>query len=94
MPQAIQCINDLSSPCLYNVTIILTTVDHRANFWDSRLSQGVFSGRKSNDGSLSVFPMLLSVSEGWVNLSSAGNDLEGTMINATSIIFERNIGQS
>jgi len=83
MWQAIQCMNDPSSPCLYDVTIICTTDDHQADFWESRLSQGVCSGRNNNnnnnnDDSPSLFPMVLAVSEDWANPSGAGNGL-GTL---------------
>ena len=57
----------------FDVTIICTTDDHQAEFWMSKLSVGL--QKSSSD---SNFPMVLAVSEDWLNSSGAGNGL-GTL---------------
>jgi len=57
----------------FDVTIICTTDDHQANFWMSKLKHGA-----SNTGDDSVFPLVVAVSEDWIDPSGAGNGL-GTL---------------
>jgi hypothetical protein len=79
---AIQCMNDGSG--LYDVTIICTTDDFQAEFWEDRLSQGICSRRRQvvsqgdKEGEGSLFPLVLAVSEDWISSSGAGNGL-GTL---------------
>mmetsp|Transcript_2114 Transcript_2114/g.3902 ORF Transcript_2114/g.3902 Transcript_2114/m.3902 type:complete len:537 (+) Transcript_2114:117-1727(+) len=53
----------------YDVTIVCTTDDHQAEFWMSKLDVA------EKDGN---FPMVIAVSEDWVDPSGAGNGL-GTL---------------
>jgi len=57
----------------FDVTIICTTDDHQANFWMTKLKHGA-----SNVGDDSVFPLVVAVSEDWIDPSGAGNGL-GTL---------------
>lgn len=58
---------------LYDVTIICTTDDHQADYWMTKLSEGVCKKPDSADSS-SVFPIVLAVSEDW-SAGGAGNGL-------------------
>jgi hypothetical protein len=57
---------------LFDVTIICTTDDHQAEYWMSRLSEGLCKSTSE-----SAFPMVLAVSEDW-GPGGAGNGL-GTL---------------
>jgi hypothetical protein len=61
---------------LFDVTIICTTDDHQADYWMSKLSDGVC--KKPSSSSNDKFPMVLAVSEDWNDAGGAGNGL-GTL---------------
>lgn len=73
LDKAIKAMTDTSSVSLYDVTIVCTTDDHQADYWMTRLAEGIC---KSNDSS-TPFPMVLAVSEDW-SKGGAGNGL-GTL---------------
>ncbi len=73
LDKAIKAMTDSSSVSLYDVTIVCTTDDHQADYWMTRLAEGIC---KSNDLS-TPFPMVLAVSEDW-SKGGAGNGL-GTL---------------
>jgi hypothetical protein len=61
---------------LYDVTIICTTDDHQADYWMTKLSEGVC--KKPDSSGDDKFPMVLAVSEDWNDAGGAGNGL-GTL---------------
>ena len=78
------CAAMTDSRSLFDVTIICTTDDHQAEYWMSRLSEGLCKSTSN-----AAFPMVLAVSEDW-GPGGAGNGL-GTLYafqKATSLAKE------
>ena len=73
LDKAIKAMTNPSSISLFDVTIVCTSDDHQADYWMTRLVEGIC---KSDDAS-SPFPMVLAVSEDWAK-GGAGNGL-GTL---------------
>jgi len=77
LKSAVSAMNDVgNNNGLYDVTIVCTTDDHQANFWMSKLSEGVCKNRETEKND-TQFPMVLAVSEDWSD-GGAGNGL-GTL---------------
>lgn len=76
LEKAVAAINAPSGN-LFDVTIICTTDGHQADYWMTKLSEGVC---KKTDSSLGddKFPMVLAVNEDWNDAGGAGNGL-GTL---------------
>ena len=75
---------------LFDVTIICTTDDHQADYWMNKLAQGVCK-KPENAKPDDLFPMVLAVSEDWIDAGGAGNGL-GTLyafIKATKLAQEK-----
>uniref|UniRef100_A0A7S2ET75 Uncharacterized protein n=1 Tax=Trieres chinensis TaxID=1514140 RepID=A0A7S2ET75_TRICV len=73
---AVAAMTDSSSRSLYDVTIICTTDDHQADYWSTRLSEGVCR-KPPSAAEGTKFPLVLAVSEDW-SPGGAGNGL-GTL---------------
>jgi len=72
LAEAMAAMTNTENPSVFDVTIICTTDDHQADYWMTRLSEGI-----CKSGSDSAFPMVLAVSEDWAK-GGAGNGL-GTL---------------
>jgi hypothetical protein len=68
----------------FDVIIICCTDDHQADFWMTKLKHGAHGGdntdssSSSSSSSSSIFPLVIAVSEDWIDPSGAGNGL-GTL---------------
>jgi hypothetical protein len=68
----------------FDVTIICCTDDYQADFWMTKLKHGSHGNTVSSDSassssrSSSIFPLVIAVSEDWIDPSGAGNGL-GTL---------------
>jgi hypothetical protein len=64
---------------IFDVTIICCTDDHQADFWMTKLKHGAHGGDNTDSSSSSsIFPLVIAVSEDWIDPSGAGNGL-GTL---------------